>query len=93
MPEPRSYNGRMSSHAARFTRRQFAVLSMALPAAAQVTSKVPPQGAPAPASAAATPAQKLEKAFADVRKTSAGLAKIELPMDLEPAFSFRASRG
>lgn len=61
----------------------------AAPLAAQVTSKTPPQGVPAPTSAAATPQQKLEKAYADIRETSERLAKIEVPMNVEPAFSFR----
>ena len=66
-----------------------AAVVVANPAAAQVTSKVPPQGAPAPAAATATPQAKLDKAYADIRETSQRLAKIEVPMDLEPAFAFR----
>lgn len=60
------------------------------PLAAQVTSKVPPQGVPAASQTAATPEQKLQKAYADVRAVSEQLSKIEVPMDLEPAFAFRA---
>lgn len=74
----------------RLTRRQWTLLAAALPAAAQVTSKVPPQGAPAPAQPAATPEQKLQKAYADIREVSDKLSKIEVPMDAEPAFLFRA---
>ena len=59
------------------------------PLTAQATSKIPPQGSPTPAPASATPEQKLQKAYADVRQTSERLAKIEVPMDLEPAFAFR----
>jgi hypothetical protein len=53
------------------------------------TQKNPPQGAPAPATSAATPEQKLQKAYADIRSTSERLSKIEVPMDTEPAFAFR----
>lgn len=70
------------------TRRRAALLLAASPLAAQVVSKVPPQGAPAPA-APATPQQGLEKAHADVRKVSERLASLEVPTSLEPAFSFR----
>jgi hypothetical protein len=74
----------------RLTRRQWAALVAAAPLAAQVTSKVPPQGAPAPAQPAATPQQKLQKAYSDVRASSDKLSKIEVPMNVEPAFMFRA---
>ena len=66
------------------------MLVAAAPVAAQVTSKVPPQGVPAPAQPAATPEQRLQKAYADIRTLSDKLSKIEVPMDLEPAFLFRA---
>jgi hypothetical protein len=72
------------------TRRQAALLLAASPVIAQVTSTVPPQGSPAPASAPATPQERLAKAYADVRKISDRLAGIEAPISLEPAFSFRA---
>jgi hypothetical protein len=71
------------------TRRQMAALMAAAPLAAQVTSKVPPQGAPAPSQAAATPQEKLQKAYADIRAVSDRLSKMEVPIDLEPAFVFR----
>jgi hypothetical protein len=61
------------------------------PALAQVTQKVPPQGAPSPPPVPATPEQRLQKAYADIRTVSDQLSKIEVPMDLEPAFSFRPS--
>ena len=61
----------------------------AAPLTPQVTSKAPPQGVPAPAPPSATPEQKLQKAYADVRETSQRLAKIEVPMNVEPAFAFR----
>ena len=86
------YNVRMSDCrdlAKAITRRQLAQLTAALPLAAQVTSTVPPQGAPAPAAPPATPQERLQKAYADVRKVSDQLAKLEVPASLEPAFAFR----
>jgi len=74
----------------RMTRRQVAALLGASPLLAQVTQKIPPQGAPMPAAPNATPEQKLAKALADVREASNRLAQIELPMNIEPAFAFRA---
>ena len=90
-----------SRPAGQMTRRKWtASLSTAIVAAAAtpvsaqvtsppVTSKTPPEGAPAPAPAASTAEQKLQKAYADIREASERLAKIEVPMDVEPAFSFR----
>jgi hypothetical protein len=72
-----------------FTRRQIAALIAAAPLMGQVTT-TPPSGSPAPAKPSATPEERLSKANADVRKVSARLAQIEVPMDLEPAFLFRA---
>lgn len=86
----------MSSRPAstRMTRRRWttglAAVIGAAPVMAQVTSKTPPQGAPAPAQPAATPEQKLQKAYADVHEVSVRLSQIEVPMDVEPAFAFRA---
>ncbi len=77
------------SFAKSLTRRQWVALSGAAPLIAQVTQKVPPQGAPAPASPAATPEQKVQKAYADVHQISDRLSKIEVPMNIEPAFAFR----
>ncbi|HEY6988579.1 MAG TPA: hypothetical protein VH369_09360 [Bryobacteraceae bacterium] len=74
----------------RLTRRQWTALVAAAPLAAQVTSKVPPQGAPAPQQPTASPEQKLQKAHADVRGVSEQLSRIEVSMDIEPAFVFRA---
>ncbi|HZS56440.1 MAG TPA: hypothetical protein VFA65_18690 [Bryobacteraceae bacterium] len=59
------------------------------PALAQVTQKIPPQGAPLPPAPPATPEQRLQKAYADVRAVSDQLAKLEVPMNVEPAFAFR----
>lgn len=71
------------------SRRECAWLIAATPLIAQVTQKNPPEGAPAPAPAAATSEQKLQKAYSDVRETSERLSKIEVPMNIEPAFAFR----
>ncbi|HLH04692.1 MAG TPA: hypothetical protein VKX25_18135 [Bryobacteraceae bacterium] len=71
------------------TRRQIAALLAATPLAAQVTT-TPPAGSPAPAKPSATPEQRLAKAYADVRDVSNRLTRIEVPYDLEPAFTFRA---
>lgn len=62
---------------------------MAAPLVAQVTSTVPPTGSPAPPKPPATPQERMQKAYADVRKVSEQLSKIEVPMNVEPAFSFR----
>jgi hypothetical protein len=83
----------MSVHkplAIRITRRQWTALLGAAPLAAQVTSSVPPVGVPVPSSAPASPEQLLQKAAADIRQVSESLSKIEVPMNVEPAFSFRA---
>jgi len=68
------------------TRRQWtaalAATVAAAPLAGQSTSRVPPQAAPAPE-------DKLQKAYADVRQLSDTLAKIEVPMNVEPAFAFK----
>jgi hypothetical protein len=78
----------------RITRRRWTALLGTAPLFARVsqaqdTSKKPPQGAPAPAPAQATPEAKLQKAYADVHDTSVRLSQIEVPMNLEPAFTFR----
>ena len=59
-------------------------------ASAQVTQKVPPSGTPEPTASPATPEQRLQKAYADIRTVSDRLSKIEVPMDVEPRFAFRA---
>jgi hypothetical protein len=84
-----NYNVGMNSRPLRLTRRYVAAMLAATPLLAQVTQKTPPQGAPAPAPPNATPAQKLQKASADVRQVSDRLAQMEVPMDVEPAFAFR----
>jgi hypothetical protein len=65
----------------RMTRRSWAAIVAAAPLAAQVTStpQTPPLSAPEP-----------DKAAAEVRKISDRLAQTEVPMAVEPAFSFRA---
>lgn len=77
-----------SRRTSRMTRRQWTVFIGAAPLLAQVTSK-PPQGAPAPAPPAATPEEKLKKAYADVREISERLSRIDVPMHVEPAFAFK----
>ncbi len=66
----------------RMTRRNWAAMVAAAPLAAQVSStpqNAPPLSAPEP-----------DKAAAEVRKVSDRLAQTEVPMAVEPAFSFRA---
>lgn len=83
----------------RITRRRWAALLGIAPFAAhlvahlgqaQSTSKIPPQGAPAPPAPPATPEARLQKAYADVHDTSVRLSQIEVPMNVEPAFAFKA---
>lgn len=74
----------------RTTRRQWALWLSFTPLAAQITSTVPPTGVPVTAPSTATPEQKLQKAYGDVRQVSEKLSKFEVPMNIEPAFSFRA---
>lgn len=66
------------------------MLAAAVPVVAQVSSTVPPQGTPAPPKAPATPEARMQKANDDVRRASERLKQIEVPMDIEPAFSFKA---
>jgi len=80
----------MTARSTRLTRRQWTALALASPAVAQITSTKPPEGAPAPPQPPATPEERAQKAHADIRSTSDRLSKIELPMNLEPAFVFRA---
>lgn len=75
--------------APRLTRRAWALFGTASLLARQ-TSKTPPQLAPTPPPTQLSPQQKMEKAVADVRGVSDRLAQIELPLDIEPAFNFRA---
>jgi hypothetical protein len=78
----------------RISRRRWTALLGIAPlvapfARAQDTSKRPPQGAPAPAPAQATPEAKLQKAYADVHDVSVRLSRIEVPMNIEAAFVFK----
>jgi hypothetical protein len=78
----------------RISRRRVAALLAATPLAAQVaspptTQKTPPLGVPTPAPPSATPEQKLQKAYDDVRQISVRLSKLEVPMNVEPAFAFK----
>jgi hypothetical protein len=49
----------------------------------------PPQSTAAPQAAATFNPGSLEKAQDDVRAASDRLRKVDIPMDLEPAFAFR----
>jgi len=72
------------------TRRRLLALLASAPLAAQVTSKNPPQVAPTPPQPPATPEQKLQKAYSDIHRVSERLSQMEVPMNVEPAFAFRA---
>jgi hypothetical protein len=77
------------------TRRRWATLLGLAPLAAQLvrgqaTSTTPPESSPAPAPASATPAAKLQKAYSDVHDTSVQLSQIVVPVNVEPAFTFKA---
>jgi hypothetical protein len=74
----------------RLTRRQWTALVSAAPLMGQATSKIPPQGTPAPAPPAATAQQKLQKAHTDVNQIRDRLSKIQVPMNVEPAFTFKS---
>ena len=78
------------SSLARLSRREWTGLLAAAPLAAQIMSTKPPVGSPAEPAPGATPEQRLQKALTDVRDTGALLSKIEVPMNVEPAFSFKA---
>ena len=69
--------------------KQVAGALASVPAFAQVIQKVPPTGAPAAPPPTATPEERLKKAYADVRAVSDQLSKLEVPMNVEPAFAFR----
>ncbi len=70
------------------TRRQLTALLGVSPLLAQVQSKVPPKGVPV-AAAAPTPEVRMQKAQAAVHQISDRLSKIEVSMDVEPAFAFK----
>ncbi len=93
----------MSLPWARLTRRKFAALAAAVPAAAQAGKKnrpggdrsgaeSTPAGVSAPVPSMVTADASLQKAYASVQKNSERLAQIDLGMDVEPAFVFRAAR-
>jgi len=73
-----------------WSKRLVAALAVIPAVAAQVTQKVPPVGSPAPPIGRTTPQERVQKAYADVRAVSDQLSKIEVPMDVEPAFAFKA---
>lgn len=78
----------------RLNRREWARGAIAIvtitPLSGQVTQKVPPIGLPVAPASPATPEQRLQKAYADIRAISDQLSKLEVPMDVEPAFAFHA---
>jgi hypothetical protein len=69
----------------RFTRRELAALLSVSPLIAQSVPPAPPQ--PKSEAAPATP----QKAADDVRQASEKLRALTVPMDVEPAFSFKAA--
>jgi hypothetical protein len=71
----------------KLTRRNWAALLAAGPLVAPLIAQV--SSAP-PTLPATTPDQRSAKAVDDVRKVSDRLAQTEVPMTVEPAFSFRA---
>ena len=70
------------------SRRRWTALLALTPLAAQTTT--PPSGSPVPPKSPATPEQRMAKASEDIRRTSERLRNIEVPMNVEPAFSFKA---
>jgi hypothetical protein len=76
------------------TRRRLAALLGAGPLVAQtasppLTQKTPPIGTPAASPKVTNPDEKLKKAYDGIRDVSARLARLEVPMDTEPAFVFK----
>lgn len=71
------------------SRREWAALLAVAPALSQVTSTVPPQAAGASAAKGKSRQAIRDEALDGVRKASQRLSEIEVPMDVEPAFSFR----
>ncbi len=65
------------------TRREWTLLL----AAAPLTAQVPSPATPAPVPSAGS---NLPKALDEVRKVSERLSHLEVPMNVEPAFSFQA---
>lgn len=83
-----------SEAATKISRRRLTLLLSASPLAAQVTSppvnqKVPPMGTPTASANVKDPAEKLRRAVESVRQVSQTLSKLEVPMDVEPAFQFK----
>jgi hypothetical protein len=62
----------------RLSRRAWTLLFTSIPLLAQAPST------------ADTPEQKMQKASADVRAVSERLSQTDVPMDVEPAFTFHA---
>lgn len=73
----------------RLTRRSWGALVAGAPLIAHVAAQQPPSS-PLAGPEAASPEQRLAKATDDIRKVSDRLAQTEVPMQVEPAFLFRA---
>jgi hypothetical protein len=75
-----------------FTRRHWAALLAAAPFAGRIAdaqvAATPQNPPPLAAPSAGTPEQRLAKALDEVRKVSDRLAQTEIPMAVEPAFTF-----
>ncbi len=93
MPSSRvtSSNGDPSGSHSKMTRRQIAAALVAVPAVTAKAASAQPPAAPQATSPATQPnADSLAKAQDQVREVSERLRKVEIPMALEPAFTFRA---
>jgi hypothetical protein len=66
----------------RVSRRNWVILLGTTPLLAQTSSQ--------PIAPPVTPEQRMEKAESEVRQVSDKLTAIEVPMNIEPAFRFRA---
>ncbi len=72
----------------KLTRRELAGIVAATPAAVRgAASALPPQ---APGDAPESPEQLRKSAVEDARKAAAEIRKFKVPIEAEPAFTFRA---
>lgn len=69
----------------KLTRRQLTALLAVAPAAGRIARA----GTQAPAATADSPEQLLEAQRKDAREGAAAVRKVKVPLDTEPAFSFR----
>ena len=72
------------------TRRSWAAALAAAPLVAAQVASTPQNPPPLAAPAVGSPEQRAAKAAEDVHKVSDRLAQTEVPIGIEPAFSFRA---